>query len=330
MGTNYKQLTLKDREILDLLLRKGKTQTFIAKQLGVHKSTISRELKRSKSFKNTYLASRADHGARYLKRVTNRHERLKNPLIENYVRNKLLQDWSPELIAGRIKLDLPGHSISHEAIYQYVYSLDFPNERRVFIGHLTRRHVARRHKYPGRRPRSSIIKNRISIEERPKSVESRKQPGHWEGDSLVSQRSRVTLNSLIERTTRLLLLTKIPRKGSKETTKAVIARLRDLPKNMRRTLTLDNGTEFARHEKITQSVGARCFFAHPFSPFERGSNEQINGLVRRYLPKSTDFANISVEQIRQIENRINQRPRKCLGFRKPLELASELGVALPV
>jgi IS30 family transposase len=329
MKKQYKHLTLKERETIDILHRLRKSFTYIARELGVHKSTISREIKRyTFHHRDCYLASRADFASKYKKSFANQHERLKDPRIVEYVRDKLFENWSPELISGRIKIDLPGLSISYEAIYQYIYSIEKPWQRNELIGHLVRRHRARTRKFPDRKRNPSRIKNRISIEQRPKSAESREQPGHWEGDSLVSSESKVALNSLTERTTRLLFVTKMSQKCSRETSDVIIKRLKILPKNMRRTLTLDNGSENAEHERVTKNIGTLCFFAHPNSAFERGSNEHINGLIRRYLPKGTDFANISNEEIKYIETKINQRPRKCLGFRNPLETAFALGVAI--
>jgi IS30 family transposase len=330
MGKQYKHLTLKEREIIDLFHRNGKSVTYMAKELGVHKSTVSREIRRHTfHHRDYYMASRADYCSKYQKSTANRHKRLKDPRIIEYVRRKILEDWSPELIAGRIKIDLPGLSISHEAIYQFIYTWPVPFERKEFIRHLARRHRDRKEKFPGRRIRPSKILNRVSIEERPPAVESRKQPGHWEGDSLISRGCKTALNSLTERTTRLLFITKLSGRGAHETSDAIIGKLAAMPKNMRRTLTLDNGPENSDHERITEEVGTQCYFAHPYSAYERGSNEHINGLIRRYLPKGTDFAIISEKEIQSIEDKINQRPRKCLGFKNPLEIASTLGVALP-
>jgi len=162
----------------------------------------------------------------------------------------------------------------------------------------------------------------VPIDERPKSVEERQEFGHWEGDSLVSMKSLAALNSLTERKNRLLMLTKLDRKGAIETKDAVVNRLQVFPPEGRRTLTMDNGTENAQHQEITAMLDTKCFFAHPYASWERGTNEHINGLIRWYLPKGTDFSKISDEQIAQIESLINNRPRKCLGFKTPVEVAS--------
>jgi IS30 family transposase len=170
--------------------------------------------------------------------------------------------------------------------------------------------------------RKTKIPNRISIEERPASVLERKEFGHWEGDSLVSRKSLGALNSLVERTSKLLYLSKLKRKTALETYRVVVEKLKKLPQRARLTLTMDNGTENAKHQEITSTIGTKCYFAHPYASWERGTNENLNGLVRWYLPKGTDFSKITDEQIKQIESLINNRPRKCLGYRTPLEVAS--------
>jgi IS30 family transposase len=234
---------------------------------------------------------------------------------------KLKAGWSPEQIAGRISIDHPGLSISHEAIYQYIYH---PNTEggQDLIHCLRRAHRKRKSKGIGRREKKTKIPNRISIEFRPPSVEKRRQYGHWEGDSLVSRKSKVALNSLVERKSRLLMLTKLERKTAEATFMAVVNRLKNLPPKARRTLTMDNGTENSMHQEITSAIGINCFFARPYASCERGTNEHANGLVRWYLPKGTDFRNISDDEIARIESLINNRPRKCLGFKTPLEAAS--------
>ena len=318
----YKQLTLTERDVITTMLSEKKSLGDIAKALGRGKSTISRELKRNSSPEyKLYLSHRA-HGRAVLRRkqASNR-PRLKDNRIVSYVKTKLKEGWSPEQIAGRIGIDHPGLSISHEAIYQYIYHPK-TDGRRELIDCLRRAHRKRKNKNIGRHQKKSKIPNRISIEFRPPAVEKRRQYGHWEGDSLVSRKSKVALNSLVERKSRLLLLTRLKRKTAEATFKAVVNRLKGLPRKAIRTLTLDNGTENTMHQEITSAIGINCFFAHPYASWERGTNEHVNGLVRWYLPKGTDFRKISDEEIALIESMINNRPRKCLGFKTPLEAAS--------
>lgn len=294
----------------------------IARAIGRSKSTISRELTRNSSPEyKLYLSHRAHGRAEGRREQASRRPRLKNGRIASYVMAGLEEGWSPELIAGRIAIDHPGLSISHEAIYQYIYHPD-TEDRQELIRYLRRAHRKRRSKGIGRKERKTKIPNRVSIDLRPPSVENRRLFGHWEGDSLVSRKSLFALNSLVERKSRLLMLTKLKRRTAEATFKAVTGRLKGLPKKARRTLTLDNGTENAKHEAITAAIGIKCFFAHPYASWERGTNENVNGLIRWYLPKGTDFRKISDEQIARIEYLINNRPRKCLGFKKPIEVAA--------
>jgi len=315
------------RELIAKMHWEGKGLSEIARALDRNKSTISRELKRNASPEyRCYTPCRAQRHSDERRKTASRRPRLKSKPVRQYVWDKLTLGWSPELIAGRLSLDHPRLSISHEAIYQYVYHPK-TSGRDELIACLRRAHRKRKQKCMGRKERKTKIPNRVPIEARPKSAESRRFYGHWEADSLISRKSPVALNSLTERKSRLLLLTKLKRKGSEETKNAIIRRLYTLPASMRRTLTLDNGTENAQHEEITAEIGIKCYFAHPYASWQRGTNEHINGLVRWYLPKGTDFSKISDEQIAQIESLINNRPRKCLGFKTPLEFAS-LCVAL--
>ncbi len=253
--------------------------------------------------------------------MANTHERLKNDLVRQYVKNGLARGWSPEQISGRIPIDHPGQSINHEAIYQYVYHPQNPN-RLEMIQLLRRAHKKRKNKGIGRKVRKTKIPNRIPIDARPKAVENRRHYGHWEGDSLISRKSKVALNTLVERKSRLVLITKLPRKGAAETNRAIIDRLKKLPAKGRQTLTLDNGTENAKHEQLSARLGIKCYFAHPYASWERGTNENINGLIRWYLPKGTDFRKITPEQLAWIEHLLNSRPRKCLGYKTPAEVAA--------
>ncbi len=325
MGKHYRQITMDEREVIAKLHYEGKKPSEIAGALKRDKSTIIRELGRnSSSSYDCYAPCRANQRADMRRRKASRRPRLKNKAIRAYVRGKLALGWSPELIAGRLSLEHPGQAISYEAIYQYIYHPK-TEDREELIASLRRAHKKRKQKSIGRKARKTKIPNRVPIDDRPQSVEARRYYGHWEGDSLVSRKSTAALNSLTERKSRLLLLTKLDRKGAAETRRAVVARLRKLPAAMRRTLTLDNGTENAQHEKITAAIGTKCFFAHPYASWQRGTNEHINGLIRWYLPKGTDFSKITDKQIAQIESLINNRPRKCLGFRTPIEVAASSG-----
>ena len=318
MGKRYRHISLEERDRIAEMKSLGHTVTEIAETLGRSKSTLSRELRRNATpAYKVYLSHRAHERAVTRKQEAGIRPRLKNEQIVTYVRNKLEQGLSPELIAGRIGLEHSGLGISHEYIYH-----PKTEGRAELTGHLVRGHRKRKTKGIGRRERKTKIPNRIPIEERPISVENRSRFGHWEGDSLVSRKSLAALNSLVERKSRLLLLTRLERKSAELTTATVIRRLQWLPEKARRTLTLDNGTENAQHEAITDAIGMQCYFARPYASWQRGTNESVNGLVRRYFPKGTNFSKITDEQVAKVESIINNRPRKCLGYKTPLEVAS--------
>jgi IS30 family transposase len=322
MPKPYKHLSQEEREIIANLLSGGSSLGDIAKAVGRNKGTISRELKRNcPPERRRYVPCRAHARACERKTSANTHERLKNVLVRQYVKDGLAEGWSPEQISGRIRLDHPGQSIHHEAIYQYIYHPKNP-DRLEMIQLLRRAHKKRRNKSVGRKVRKPTIPNRIPIDARPKSVESRRHSGHWEGDSLISRKSKAALNTLVERKSRLVLITKLSRKSADETNRAIIDRLRKLPTKGRQTLTLDNGTENAKHEQLSAKLGIKCYFARPYASWERGSNENANGLIRWYLPKGTDFRRITPEQIARVEHLLNSRPRKCLGYKTPLEVAA--------
>ena len=322
MEKGYRHLSLEERDRITQMKSDGMSLRAIAKELGRSPSTLSRELKRNAtpSYK-LYLSHRAHERAVTRKKESGKRLRLKNEQIISYVREKLDLDWSPEIIANKMAQDIRGASISHEAIYQYIYHPK-TQDREVLIGQLVRAHKKRKKKCIGRKERKTKIPNRISINERPNSVDNRSRYGHWEGDSIISRKSLPALNSLVERKSRYTLLTLLNRKTAEQTTQAVIKKLGVLPEKARQSLTFDNGTENSGHEEITETIGTRCYFADPYCSWQRGSNEQVNGMVRRYFPKGTDFSKITGEQVAWVESRINNRPRKCLGYKTPAEVAT--------
>src|SRR4030043_2222921 len=322
MKKGYRHSSLEERDRIAEMKSLGQTVTDMAMSLGRSKSTLSRELRRNATpAYKVYLSHRAHERAVTRKQEAGSRPRLKSDQVVSYVRNKLEQGLSPELIAGRIELEQSGLSISHEAIYQYIYHPKTEG-RAELIGLLVRGHRKRKSKGIGRKERKTKIPNRIPIEDRPLSVENRSRFGHWEGDSLVSRKSLAALNSLVERKSRLLLLTRLDRKTAGQTTDAVVQRLKGLPEKARRTLTLDNGTENSGHEDITEAIGTRCYFADPYASWQRGANEQVNGMVRTYFSKGMDFSKITDEQVAWVESRINNRHRKCLGYKMPSEVAA--------
>ncbi len=323
----YKHLSIEEREKIQELLWQKTSIRDIAKVIGRSSSSISREIKRNKPLSfDRYTPRIANNKALAKRKCRGRKLRLKNLLIRQYVIRHLKEGYSPEQIAGRLSLEYPNEKISHEAIYQYIYSeihrdgygYTKPNHEDLRI-YLKRRHKRRIPK--GSRRCQRIFRHKgISIEERPKEVEKRKILGHWEGDSMVSMKSTVGLNTLVERKTGLVLISKIKNKTMEETSSAVVKRLRDIPC---KTLTLDNGSENFGYEDIQTKLQISCYFAHPYCSGERGTNENTNGLIRHYFPKGTDFALIEEETIQAVERALNNRPRKRLGWRTPLEVFNE-------
>jgi IS30 family transposase len=254
---------------------------------------------------------------------------LKNEIVRNYVIEHLKQDWSPEQIAGTIKLEL-NQKISHETIYQYVYAqIHRDGYGLLRSGHEDLRlYLKRRHKRRGQRGNRSVQRvlrpKGPSIEDRPLIVEQRLRVGDWESDSIASKDNAPGLNSLVERKTGLVLLTKVQDKTAAATTRVIARRLSDMP---RHTITFDNGSENQNWQELECLIGSECFFAHPYHSWERGTNENTNGLVRWYFPKGTDFRTIPEEAIKAVEYTLNTRPRKRLNWKTPLEVFNQ-GVAL--
>ena len=327
----YQHFSIEEREKLQELFWLKKSIRYIAKVLGRSPSSISRELRRNfpKEFKR-YTPRIANERALLKRKERGRKDRLKTKEIREYVIKHLKERWSPEQISGRLKVEFK-QSISHEAIYQFIYAQIQRNgwgdtkqglEDLRFC--LRRKRKVRWTK--GVRRFQRIFKPRgTSIEMRPKIVETRKRIGDWEGDTVESKGHKPGVNTLLERKTGIFLVTKLKSKTSASTKEAVRTRFEFLPEKFKRTLTLDNGSENSDWQTLEKENNLKCFFAHPYSSWERGANENANGLLRDYFPKKTDFSMISVSDILKVEHSLNSRPRKRLGWKTPLE---EWGVAL--
>jgi len=334
MTNQYKQLNIEEREAIQEGLWSGKSIRYIAESLGRSPATISREIARNGFASGTRYRPRLAQ-SRFQTRIIKRgqRERLKNEQIRNYVTTQLKSGYSPEQIAGRLTVDYPEFKISYESIYKYIYAQYHRNGYGRCIGddlriYLKRRHKTRYSKHIPFRPQRLRIVDAISISERPKEIDMRLSLGHWEGDSVISRQSKDGLNTLVERKSGILFITKIKNRTASETSQAVINRLAVLPPRKIRTLTLDNGSENAGHKIITEKLGTKCYFARPYHSWERGTNENTNGLIRYYFPKKTDFAKVSEEQIKQVEDILNNRPRKRLNWLTPIEVFYGASVAL--
>lgn len=320
MKNIYTQLSSEERDKIAVLRAKGLSLATIAEAIDRNKSTVSRELKRNKSpVYNVYLPHKADARAKERKQQASTRKRLKNPMIKEYVIKKLRLGWSPEQIAGRLANDHPNLSISHEAIYQYIYDKDTRKVVNLAI-YLPRAHKKRKLFGRGHHHKALHIPRRVSINERPKHIEKRTQAGHWEADTMISRQSKKSLAISLERSSRLLNIDKLAAKESNKLVNALTRRLSSYPQQLRRSITYDNGSENVEHERVNEALGTKSYFCNPFHSWEKGSVEYSIGLVRRFLPKKTDFAKISRYRVRKIENLLNNRPRKCLKFQTPSEV----------
>lgn len=312
----YRHVTKEERDLIAVLTSEGKSLRDIARTLGRDPGTISRELRRNAPpiHRGYYLPHRAH--ARYLDRNRERARRLrlKGPRVRWYVRARLQAGWSPELTAGRWSHLHSEQPISHEAIYQWIYA-----EAKEFIPCLVRAHKKRQRRGYSRKHQKSHIPDRIPITERPREVAGRRVAGHWEADTAVSRQSKAALQVAAERKTRLTRLTKLERKGAHEMRVGLTRRLSRFPKRLVRTITYDNGSENTDHGTTNEVLGTRSYFCAPFHSWEKGTVENTIGLVRRFLPKKTDFATVSSKDLQKIERWLNHRPRKCLNFRTPAE-----------
>ncbi|MDI6784223.1 MAG: IS30 family transposase [bacterium] len=316
----YRHLSSEERALLAVLRAKGNSITDIARALDRDQGTISRELKRNQSpAYQVYLAHKAHERAVKRKQQSGKRPRLKTKMIQNYVVKKLRQAWSPEQIAGRLSLEHPEWSISYEAIYQFIYD-KHTRDTYDLVPLLARSHRKRLPRTHSHRHKVSHIPRRISIKERPKHIANRIQPGHWEADTAISRKSKPALAVVLERKSRLIRIAKLKAKTAREFRAAVNRRLRRYPENLRRTITYDNGSENVEHLRINHILGTTSYFCEPFHSWEKASVENSLGLVRRFFPKKTDFAIIDKKQIKKVEYLLNTRPKKCLGYKTPLEV----------
>jgi transposase, IS30 family len=313
----YTHLSTDERDMLAVLKGKGHSLREIAEILKRSPSTLARELKRNAPPVNTgyYLAHKAQERADKRKRESHGRPRLKSDEIRRYVEEHLRRGWSPELIAGRLSLEHPGLSISYEAIYQWVYQ-----EATYLIAFLVRAHHTRKHRGYSRKHKKSHIPERVSIRERPQAVLLRRHIGHWETDTITCRKSYQAVQVTVERKARYAKLAKLRKKTARAMSIALTRRLSRYPARLRQSITYDNGPENAEHGRTNTILGTCSYFCEPFHSYERGTVENTIGLVRRFLPKKTNLATISQEQLTKIEHWLNNRPRKCLGFKSPAEV----------
>jgi len=319
-----RHLTLIERAKIQAYHEQEMSSTKIAESLGRSVSTVTRELARNCTARG-YDALRAQ-GAYAQRREACRPARKLDygPLRDRVIKKLRDEEWTPEQVAGRLPIEHPGDPrmrVSHETIYRAIYTQD---SLRFLIALLPQSRPKRRKRGQGKTRRGPSIPNRIGIEQRPPEVDTRTTQGHWEGDTVVGKNNDGFIVTLVERTSRLLHAVKTPTKKAPEVAQAVIETLLDRPGSWLSTITFDNGTEFASHSRMAKQLGVDIYFAAPYSAYQRGTNENTNGLIRRYLPKGTSFARLTQRHIDAIVEQINNRPRKCLGYRTPNEVFQEI------
>jgi IS30 family transposase len=325
---NYKRINLMEREEISRQIASGNSLRKIARSLNRAPSSISREIHQSGVVElKYYRAIFAQWSSNKKRHKLRANRKLDNNIpLRNFVLHYLSKNWSPEQIAKRLIMLYPNDMsmrISHETIYSYIYVLPRGALKREITTCLRMNHKYRQHKNKNRQ-KSGAIQDYLSIEERPPEVAERIIPGHWEGDLLIGRSSASAIGTLIERTTRMTFLVKLENRDARTIRKAFAEEFRNLPKGLKRTLTCDQGQEMSQHRLFTKEADITVYFAHPHAPWERGTNENTNGLLRQYFPKGTDFTKISKERIKMVQDELNGRPRKTLGWYTPHEKFCEL------
>lgn len=318
---SYTQLTQEERYQIYILKKAGNEQAEIAALLGRNKSTISRELKRNTGLKG-YRPRQAHERA--LKRRAEKMASRIGAQAWQQVEDLIRQEWSPEQVTGRVAKE-QGVSISHEWIYQYVCA-DKRSGGDLF--RFLRCQKVRRKRY-GAYSRRGIIPNQVSIDKRPAIVDAKRRFGDWEGDTVIGKGHRGALVTLVERKAQYTVIKAVRHKTADKVRKAVNEGLTPY-KSRVHTITYDNGREFTDHEGMADDLDTRIYFAHPYASWERGLNENTNGLIRQYFPKSRDLTTVTKEELEHAMDRLNHRPRKSLGFRTPYEVFFNTRTSLTV
>jgi len=319
---SYTHLSAYDRGRVQALHDEGKSVKAIAATVGRHRTTIRRELTRNAGT-DGYRAEAAQRRYQTRRLACRPARRLSHAPLWAHVFEKLPEGLTPEQVAGRLPLDYPDDPamrISHETLYQALYT----DERlHCLMAHLPQARPKRRKRGQGKTRRGPSIPNRVGIEARPAEVATRERFGDWEGDTVVGAHQHGFIATLVERKSRLLKAVKVATKEANEVARGIVDSLLDLPASWLKTLTFDNGTEFARHAEIAAVLPVLIYFAAPYSSYQRGTNENTNGLLRRFFPKGTDLRTVTQAQLDHAVEAINNRPRKTLGYRTPQEVYDE-------
>jgi IS30 family transposase len=329
VGKQYCHLTSTERAVIMVMRRDGSSLRAIARRLDRDPGTISREVRRQPERRTLpYEATRAAAQAFWKSRRSRNPRKLKpgGALFETVV-GHLRQGWSPLQIAGRLRRMHPddaSRSVCHEAIYVALYTLPRGELRRELLACLRQGHQQRRPRSRGADRRKDRIAEELRIAARPEDVEERRIPGHWEGDLIKGAYNRSAVGTLVERKSRLVMIARMDKADALGAQQAFERLFEPIPANLKKTLTYDRGSEMARHAELTRSTGVKVYFADPYSPWQRGSNENTNGLIREYLPKGTDLSGHSQDDLDAIAHLLNTRPRKVLDFQTPREVFDKL------
>ena len=313
--SRYSHFTTKERESLLVLIKTGKKNSEIARQLGRSPSTISREIRRNVDKRESYSAVKAEEQYRIRRKNSVRKHKLSDPACAELVTRLLGLYWSPEEISNRLKYENNPISISTCTIYRGLQNglLD-PSLRKVL-------RIKGRVRFGGhKKSKCGHLDIEYTIHDRPKSVKKREKIGHWESDTVRGAKWSGCIGTHVERLSRYAVLFKIPDRTAKAYTDATVLSLGKLPKGKRKSLTVDHGKEFANHREIFTKLSCKVYFADPHAPWQRGTNENFNGLLRQFFPKRTSFADVTQEDVDNIALLLNRRPRKCLGWKSPEEV----------
>ena len=324
----YTHLADSERDRLQIFLDKGHKIQDIATLLSRHRSTIYRELARNRTG-NLYISGKAHIKAHHRRQQSCVSTKINDTVLMKKVLRRLQDDHSPEQIAGRLKLEYPSNSkfhISHETIYQYVYAC-IRNGDDALRQHSRHSHIQRRKRLCGKDKRG-IIPGRTLIDRRPAIVERKSRRGDWEGDTIEGAKKRGYIATFVDRKSKFLTACTLRHKSANELLRGARLAFRKIPHSKRKTMTVDNGKEFASHFQLRALLKLRVFFAHPYHSWERGLNEHTNGLLRQYFPKNMPLDMVKQNELEQIVRKINNRPRKSLGYRTPREVFFNLPVAL--
>ncbi|WGD36544.1 IS30 family transposase [Lysinibacter sp. HNR] len=346
MSTQYSHLTLEDRVQIELFLEQGYSQAEIARRIGVNRSTICRELHRNswqpesdhtnlRPYLRNKLDSRDPHERIYLagqahlhaeRRATRSHQpyQMRHDQLADWVITHLRRGWTPEEISGRLTAEFSDDHrmrVSVETLYEWIYA---PAQRHRELWQYLARGQKKRRRKKGRSVQTERIKYRTSIHDRPKAIETREEFGHWESDSVLGARGTGSIHTTVERVSRYYVGVKIPAVAADLTVQAQLGVYRGLPVHAVRSITTDNGSEFAHHYKLADAIGVPTYFCDPYSAYQRGTNEHFNGRLRRYLPKGTSFDDLTQAELDEYVWEINNRPRKVLGWATPAEVLHEL------